>query len=64
MLNEQFYRPLGRSGLKVSPICLGGDNFVNPTPEKESLEILNCAVTNGINLIDTANGMPMVAAKK
>jgi len=55
MLNEQFYRPLGRSGLKVSPICLGGDNFVNPTPEKESLEILNCAVTNGINLIDTAN---------
>ena len=55
MLNEQFYRPLGRSGLKVSPICLGGDNFVNPTPEKESIEILNCAVTNGINLIDTAN---------
>ena len=56
MLNEQFYRPLGRSGLQVSPICLGSDNFANPTPEKESIEILHCAVTNGINLIDTANG--------
>ena len=56
MLNEQFYRPLGRSGLKVSPLCLGSDNFANPTPEKESIEILQCAVDNGINLIDTANG--------
>ena len=56
MLNEQFYRPLGRSGLQVSPLCLGTDNFANPTTEKESIEILDCAVTNGINLVDTANG--------
>ena len=56
MLNEQFYRPLGRSGLLVSPLCLGSDNFDNPTPEKESIEILQCACNNGINLIDTANG--------
>ena len=56
MLGDQFYRPLGRSGLKVSPICLGTDNFANPTSEKESQNILSCAVTNGINLIDTANG--------
>lgn len=56
MLAEQFYRPLGRSGLQVSPLCLGSDNFANPTPEKESIEILQCAVDNGINLIDTANG--------
>lgn len=56
MLNEKFYRPLGRSGLQVSPICLGTDNFANPTSDKESIEILNCAFTNGINLIDTANG--------
>ena len=55
MLNEQWYRPLGRSGLLVSPLCLGSDNFVNPTSEKESIEILNCAVNHGINLIDTAN---------
>jgi len=56
MLSEQFYRTLGTSGLQVSPLCLGTDNFANPTPKKESLEILNCAVSNGINLIDTANG--------
>lgn len=56
MLNEHFYRPLGRTGLKVSPLCLGSDNFANPTPESESIEILSCAVDSGINLIDTANG--------
>lgn len=55
MLNGQFYRPLGRSSLQVSPICLGTDNFENPTPEKESIAILKSAVDNGINLIDTAN---------
>ncbi len=56
MLSEQFYRPLGRSGLLVSPLGLGTDNFDNPTSEKESNEILHCAIDNGINLIDTANG--------
>lgn len=56
MLNESFYRPLGGTGLYVSPICLGSDNFVNPTPENESIDILDCAVNNGMNLIDTANG--------
>ena len=55
MLNESFYRPLGRTGLKVSPICLGTDNFANPTSEDESINIINCAIDNGINLIDTAN---------
>ena len=55
MLKESFYRPLGRTGLKVSPICLGTDNFANPTSEDESVNIINCAIDNGINLIDTAN---------
>lgn len=55
MLNHKFYRPLGRTGLKVSPICLGTDNFDNPTSAEESIEIINCAIENGINLIDTAN---------
>ncbi len=55
MLNESFYRPLGRTGLKVSPLCLGTDNFANPTPEDESVDMINCAIDNGINLIDTAN---------
>jgi len=49
------YRSLGRTGVKVSPLCLGTDNFANPTPEAESIEIINRALEAGINLIDTSN---------
>ncbi|PHN05729.1 aldo/keto reductase [Flavilitoribacter nigricans] len=55
MLAAKHYRPFGRTGLRVSPICLGTDNFANPTAETESIQILHCAIENGINLIDTAN---------
>jgi aryl-alcohol dehydrogenase-like predicted oxidoreductase len=55
MLDGTFYRPLGRTGVRVSPICLGTDNFANPTSKKESQEIIECAIDNGINLIDTSN---------
>jgi aryl-alcohol dehydrogenase-like predicted oxidoreductase len=49
------YRILGRSGVKVSPLCLGTDNFANPTPKEESISIINRALDAGINLIDTSN---------
>ena len=49
------YRILGASGLAISPLVLGTDNFANPTPERESREILYRAVDAGINLIDTSN---------
>jgi len=49
------YRPLGRSGLKVSPIALGTLNFANPTPPEECLAILDAAVAGGINLVDTSD---------
>lgn len=49
------YRVLGRTGVKVSPLCLGSDNFANPTSEAESIEIINRALDAGINLIDTSN---------
>lgn len=49
------YRSLGRTGVKVSPLCLGAMNFGNPTPEAESLDIINCALDAGINFIDTSN---------
>ncbi|HXV41455.1 MAG TPA: aldo/keto reductase [Anaerolineae bacterium] len=49
------YRTLGRTGVKVSPLCLGADNFANPTPEAESIEMINQALDAGINLIDTSN---------
>ncbi len=49
------YRRLGRSGVKIAPLCLGTDNFANPTPEAESKAMLNRALEAGINLIDTSN---------
>ncbi|MEH6558840.1 MAG: aldo/keto reductase [Oceanicoccus sp.] len=49
------YRQLGRSGLKVSELCLGTMNFGPRTSEADSFEILNQAVDAGINFIDTAN---------
>ncbi len=49
------YRSFGRTGLKVSPLVLGTDNFANPTPKEESFAILNAASDAGINFIDTSN---------
>jgi aryl-alcohol dehydrogenase-like predicted oxidoreductase len=50
-----LYTKLGRSGLKVSRLCLGTMNFGAITPEKESYEIMNRALDLGINFFDTAN---------
>jgi aryl-alcohol dehydrogenase-like predicted oxidoreductase len=49
------YRLLGRTGVRVSPLCLGTMNFGGPTPEKESIRIIHRALDAGINFIDTAN---------
>jgi aryl-alcohol dehydrogenase-like predicted oxidoreductase len=49
------YRSLGRTGVMVSPLCLGGMNFGGPTTEDESSAILDRALDAGINFIDTAN---------
>ena len=49
------YRPLGRSALKVSELCLGTMNFGPRTSEPDSFEILDAALEAGINFIDTAD---------
>lgn len=49
------YRNLGRTGIKVSPLCLGCMNFGGSTDEKTSYEIIDNAISEGINFIDTAN---------
>lgn len=49
------YRKLGRSGLKVSPLCLGAMNFGGPTDEADSGKIIGKARDAGINFIDTAD---------
>jgi 1-deoxyxylulose-5-phosphate synthase len=49
------YRLLGRTGVKVSPLCLGTMNFGSPTGEAESIEIVHAALDAGCNFIDTAD---------
>ncbi len=50
------YRNLGRTGVKVSPLCLGTMMFGRRTAEAESIDIIEHALGEGINFIDTANG--------
>src|SRR5512138_899784 len=49
------YRKLGRSGVFVSPLCLGAMNFGGTTDEAEAFAIMRKAVEAGINFFDTAN---------
>lgn len=49
------YRQLGRSGLKVSQICLGTMMFGGPTDEATSARIIAKAREAGVNFIDTAD---------
>lgn len=49
------YTYLGRTGLKVSRLCLGTMNFGNVTEEKEAFRIMDAALDAGINFFDTAN---------
>jgi aryl-alcohol dehydrogenase-like predicted oxidoreductase len=49
------YRNLGRSGLKVSPICLGTMMFGGPTDEATAGRIIARAHEQGVNFIDTAD---------
>jgi aryl-alcohol dehydrogenase-like predicted oxidoreductase len=49
------YRHLGRSGLKISPICLGTMMFGGPTDEATSGRIVAKAREAGVNFIDTAD---------
>jgi len=48
-------RPLGPTGLHVSPLCLGAMNFGDPTGPEESVEIIDAALDGGITMIDTAD---------
>jgi len=54
-LEVMNYRRLGRSGLKVSPLCLGAMMFGDATNEETSREIIEQARDAGVNFIDTAD---------
>ena len=49
------YRNMGRTGLKVSEICLGTMTFGHGTDERASEEIVDLAFDSGVNFFDTAN---------
>lgn len=49
------YTHLGRTGLRVSRLCLGTMNFGPETSEEDSHEIMDKAIEYGINFFDTAN---------
>jgi aryl-alcohol dehydrogenase (NADP+) len=49
------YRNLGRSGLQVSPLCLGAMNFGGPTVAADAARIIAVSREAGVNFIDTAN---------
>ena len=51
------YRTLGRTGIKVSPYCLGAMMFgaIGNTDHEDSIRIIHKAIDAGINFIDTAD---------
>jgi 1-deoxyxylulose-5-phosphate synthase len=50
---------MGRTGLKVSEICLGTMTFGHQCDEKTSFAILDRAAEAGVNFIDTADVYPV-----
>lgn len=57
-------RPLGRTGLEVSRLCLGTMTFGEQNSEAEAHEQLDRAVAFGINFIDTAEMYPVPPNKE
>ncbi|HXB38154.1 MAG TPA: aldo/keto reductase [Acidimicrobiales bacterium] len=51
------YRTLGRTGIKVSPLCLGAMMFgsFGNTDHDDSIRIIHAALDAGINFVDTAD---------
>jgi len=49
------YRYLGRTGIRVSPLCLGTMMFGGRTEPDDSYPIIDHAIEQGVNFLDTAN---------
>src|ERR671922_1244489 len=52
---RMLMRKLGRSGLKVAALCLGGNTFGWTTDQNASEAVLDAYVEAGGNFIDTAD---------
>ena len=53
------YRPLGRSDIQVSAICLGSMTWGEQNSEAEGFEQMDYAFEQGVNFIDTAEMYPI-----
>ena len=57
------YRKLGRTGIDVSAIGLGGAQYMQISPEKVVVSIVQEALDNGINYIDLFSANPYIRDK-
>ncbi len=53
------YRYIGRTGLRVSPICLGTMTFGTQCDKAEAFKIMDKAYESGVNFFDTAELYPV-----
>ena len=58
------FRYIGKTGLRVSSICMGTMTFGSSTDEKEAFKILDMAYNRGINFYDTAELYPVSPKKE
>lgn len=58
------YRYIGRTGLRVSPICMGTMTFGSQCDEKTAFAIMDKAYENGVNFFDTAELYPVPPTAK
>ncbi len=54
-------RKMGRTGLKVSELCLGTMTFAGQSDEPTSIAILDRAADSGVTFLDTADVYPLPA---
>ncbi len=50
-----IYRNLGRAGVKVSTICMGSAQLVEPTSWDDSVRLVHAGLDAGVNFFDSAN---------
>lgn len=53
-----LHKKLGRTGLKVSRICLGTMTYGSQVSEVDAIKIIKSALAAGVNFLDTANAYP------
>jgi aryl-alcohol dehydrogenase-like predicted oxidoreductase len=58
------FRYIGKTGLRVSPICLGTMTFGTTIDKKEAFAIMDKAYEAGINFFDTAEIYPVPPQKE